>query len=192
VEREGEATVSARDANVLLDLHNMASQNLPKADSIDKRLDAIEKQVTVLAKKIPTATKPTWAAVLATAPPAMGLGGTMAAPGKSNAITIRPHQKEGGEYNGRTPAEVLQKVRTAIPGAVAAQPLRSRDIRITMASLHQKEATLNNGDSIGQTLGAKVLLQDYPVEVQAVPTSIPVQHGKAADNTKVIKEMVGG
>ena len=68
--------------------------------------------------------------------------------------------------------------------------VRSGDIRITMASTQQKEATLNDRDHVGQTLGAKLLRQDYPVEVQAVPTSIPVQHGKAADNTRTIQEMV--
>jgi hypothetical protein len=51
---------------------------------------------------------------------------------------------------------------------------------------------LNNGNGIGQALGAKVLRQDYPVEVQAVPTSIPVEHGKAPDNAEVTWEMVEG
>jgi hypothetical protein len=52
--------------------------------------------------------------------------------------------------------------------------------------------TLNTGNSIGQALGAKVPRQDYPMEVQAVLTSIPVEHGKAPDNAKVTREMVEG
>ena len=185
-EREGEVSVSVVEMAKLVDLHRTVSRSFTKANSIDKRLGAIEKQVMTLAKRIPTVTKPTWAAVTVAAPVMTSLGRVMTPPSKSNAITIRPPIGEGGEYNGHSPAEVLQKVRTAIPGAVAAQPLHSGDIHITMASSQQKEATLNNGDNIGQTLRVKVLRQDYPVEVQAVPTSVPIQHGKTADNTDVI------
>jgi len=188
VEREGGATVTAGEAGEMLNLHRTALENLPKASSVDKRLHAIEQQVTALTKRLPTVTKPTWAAVAA-APITASFGSATALPSQRNAITIRPPQEERREYSERTPAEILQKVRTAIPGAVAAQTLRSGDIRITMASTQQKETTLNNRDHIRQTLGAKVLRQDYPVEVQAVPTSIPVQHGKTANNTKVIQEM---
>ena len=182
--------VTIEEATTLVDLHKSAVKHFPKAGSIDRKLDAIEKQVAALAKRVPAATKPTWATVAAAATTTASFGSAINLPGQNNAVTIWPPQEGEGEYNGRTLMEVLEKVRTAIPGAVAAQPLRSGDIRITMASAKQKEAALSNRDHIGQALGAKVLRQDYPVEVQAVPISVPVQHGKSADNTKVIQEMI--
>jgi hypothetical protein len=94
VEREGGATVTAREAGEMLDLHKTVSTNLPKAGSIDKRLHAIEQQVTALIKRLPTATKPTWAAVAAAAAPTTtSLGSATGLPGKSNAITIRPPKR---------------------------------------------------------------------------------------------------
>jgi hypothetical protein len=188
-EREGGATVSPSDLTSLMELHQKATRGLARASAVENRLDSIEKQIRTMTEKLPMTTSkqlPSWAAVAAAPQPPARFGSTIV---KTNAITIRP--QESG-YKGQTPAEVLQRVRAIIPGAVAAQPLRSGDVRITMASTQQKEATLNNGDSIGQAIGAKVLRQDYPVEVQAVPTSIAVEHGRSAENTKTIREMVEG
>ena len=190
--------VSAPRVARMVELHQTATRHIPKAnDNIEQRLDAIERQVTTIAKRLPSGTRQsttstTWASVAAGPPLSVSSSfrGTLTMPHRNNAITIRPLQ--GDKYRSQTPAEVLREVRAAIPGAVAAQPLRSGDIRVTMASTQQKETALNKGDSIGQALEAKVLRQDYPVEVQAVPMSIPVKHGKAPDNTKVIQEMVEG
>ena len=198
VEREGGVMVSGPQVARMLELHQTATKHTPKANSIEQRLGAIERQVTTIAKRLPSGTKqlttsPTWASVAAAPPLSVGSSfrGTLTVPNQNNnAITIRPPHED--KYRGQTPAEVLREVRAAIPGAVAAQPLRSGDMRITMASAQQKETALKNGDSIGQALGAKVLRQDYPVEVQAVPISVPVEHGKASNNTKVIQEMVEG
>ena len=107
-EREGEVSVSVVEMAKLVDLHRTVSRSFTKANSIDKRLGAIEKQVMTLAKRIPTVTKPTWGMVTAAAPVMTSLGRVMTPPSKSNAITIRPPIGEGGEYNGRSPATAQQ------------------------------------------------------------------------------------
>jgi hypothetical protein len=71
VEKEGGVMVSATQAVKMMELHQAVANKLPsKADSVEQRLEAIEKQVTTIAKRLPAgAGQPaTWAAVAA-APP---------------------------------------------------------------------------------------------------------------------------
>jgi hypothetical protein len=54
VEREGGVMVSATQATKMMELHQaVAGKFLGKPDSVERRLEAIEKQVTTIAKRLP-------------------------------------------------------------------------------------------------------------------------------------------
>jgi hypothetical protein len=122
-----------------------SAQEPLRASGIDKRLHNIEKRVSALAKRLPTAPKPTYAAVAA-ASTTMSFGAL--------------------EKATRSRSALMRKREASIPSEEPSQQQSSfnhyevvtaDDIRITMASTQQKEATLNNRDHIGLILGTKVL-----------------------------------
>ena len=64
--------------------------------------------------------------------------------------------------------------------------MRSGDIRVTVTN---KNYVTKNKESLQHQMGIKILREDYPVEVLAVPRSLVVQKGKKADNSALLKEL---
>jgi hypothetical protein len=77
-----------------------------------------------------------------------------------------------------------------IHDAVAVRHLRSGDIIVTLKDQQAKERAVRAGDRLGERIGIKVLCEDHPVEVLAVPTSLRVEKGRQADNIAMIREIV--
>jgi hypothetical protein len=96
-----------------------------------------------------------WASVAADPPPI----DTRSRYAIDNTITLRPALVNADEYQGRTPMQILQRIQDTIQGAVAAQPLRSGNIRIMIASPLQKAAVLRSVEAVADALGAKVFRQ---------------------------------
>ena len=96
-----------------------------------------------------------------------------------------PSRSESGSRRrqGETPKELLDIVKPTMSGAYAARPLRSGDIEIMVPDQRTKDHILNQAE----TEGIKILRQDYPIEIWGVPLALHVNHGKAADNTELIK-----
>src|SRR5450756_1142120 len=87
---------------------------------------------------------------------------------------------------GKTLEELLKSARTAIRGAYAVKILRSGDVEVMVKDQADKDRALN------QPIleGIKILRQDYPVEIAAVPLSLPVSNEKGADNSEILQEIV--
>ena len=64
--------------------------------------------------------------------------------------------------------------------------MRSGDIRITVTN---KNYITKNKESLQHQLDVKILREDYPVEVLAVPRSLTVQEGKKANNSSLLREL---
>jgi len=110
-------------------------------------------------------------------------------PAESVRLTIRPGENSTIKGDNITTKEVAEKVKAVIPGVVAARVLPSGDVRVTLENPSQKErATLMPG-TLKQQLDAKIIKEDFPIEVLGVPTSLPVQHGREADNSETIKKI---
>ena len=65
------------------------------------------------------------------------------------------------EAEGKTPAELLEAVKPTIQGAYAVRQLRSGDVEVMVPDQNAKNRAFNQA----QTVGCKILRQDYPVEV---------------------------
>jgi len=105
-------------------------------------------------------------------------------------ITIRPNTEKAEGLRGQSETEVLTEIRKEIYDAVAVRHLRSGDIRVTLKDQQAKERAVRAGDRLGERIGIKVLREDYPVEILAVPISLRVEKGRQADNTATIQEIV--
>lgn len=107
-----------------------------------------------------------------------------------HTITIRPNTEKAEGLRGQSETEVLTEIRKEVHDAVAVRHLRSGDIRVTLRDQQAKERAVRAGDRLGERIGIKVLREDYPVEVSAVPLSLRVEKGRQADNTATIHEIV--
>ena len=145
------------------------------------RLGAIEKQVQRIqhahAPKPPR--QPTWADIASNPPPQ-----SSTIP-RGRAVTVRPLNDS---YKDKEPQEILRELKKEIPGAVGIRPLRSGDIRVVLRDTKAKEQTM----SMGKVGDARILRQDYPVEVAGVPLSIPVAHGGEGSmkNAPLVQEIL--
>ena len=105
-------------------------------------------------------------------------------PSESARLTIRPASDSKLISKKATNKEIVDQIRKVIPGAVAARTLPSGDIRLTLESAAQKERATRAADTIQRELKAKIIKEDYPIEVLGVPT------GKGADNSTLMKEII--
>ncbi len=148
-----EITIAPRVLPMLMDLH----KEIGKQDSLqpkrtpqmEERFDALERRILAL-KKIPAGSSRIWAAVAAGRPPTDTSRHVI-----DNTVTLRPTTGNAEEYQGRTPVQILQRIRGTIQRAVAARPLRSGEIRITIASPKQKAAVLRSADVVADALGER-------------------------------------
>ena len=111
-------------------------------------------------------------------------------PSASTRLTIRPASDSELKSKEATNKEIVDQIRKTIPGAVAARTLPSGDIRLTLENPTQKERATRAADTIQRELKAKIIREDYPIEVLGVPTTLPVTTGKGADNSTLIREIV--
>jgi hypothetical protein len=108
--------------------------------------------------------------------------------GIGRIVTIRPNTEI---YETLTHKEILMKIKPNIQKAIAVEKLRSGDIRITLQDEIAKETLLRNDRDASEQLKAKILRQDYPIEIQAVSVkAIQVDCTKTPNNTGVIKELI--
>jgi hypothetical protein len=146
-----------------------------------ERLDAIEKQIQRIqyARQPHSPRQPTWADIAACPLPP-----TAAVP-RGRAITLRP--TDDNTFKGKETQEILKEIRTDLPGAVGVRPLRSGDVRVVLKDSKDKEYAVMKG-RVGS---ARILRQDFPVEVSGVPLQIKVHHGKEAEarNHTLIQEI---
>jgi hypothetical protein len=169
---------------VLRDAWAQASHN---ETPIEDRLARIEKMMKAVLltpnspNRSPTASQKilTWADVASRS----SRTGSAPSPPATNRPTVRVRIPDAA---GKTSKELLDIVKPAISGAYAARSLRSGDIEIMVTDQKTKDRVLNQAE----TEGIKILRQDYPIEVWGVPLSLQVNHGKAADNTELIKAIV--
>jgi len=138
----------------------------PQLDQILTRLNAIETKLNRRGREaVPTAPR-TWASIAA------ARTHTASHP-QGRAATVRP---TADLYRGKAPSAILQELKKDFPGAVGVRPLRSGDIRVIFKDTKAKDHAIG----IGKGGGAKVLRQDFPVEVPAVPLDqIKIVHGRA-------------
>ena len=144
--------------------------------------------------KPPQKGSPTWANIAAQnrapLPPFRGLNRNPHLPPKkpNEEITIRPAEANEELRGAATPTEILRNLSSALGRAcpVAARRLRSGDIRVT---LQNKKYALTNRESIQHQLGATILREEFPVEVMAVPRSLPIQEGKLANNNALFQNL---
>jgi hypothetical protein len=86
---------------------------------------------------------------------------------------------------GQTPQEILKNAKTVIKGAYAVKLLRSGDVEVLVKDQADKDRALNQPP----IEGIKILRQDYPVEIAAVPLSLRINSGRNADNATLIQEL---
>ena len=72
---------------------------------------------------------------------------------------------------------------------MAATKLYSGDIKIHFAGQKEKDKATQLNLNTQQQLHSKFLREEFPVEVLAVNTDLPVTLGKAANNEEIIKEI---
>ena len=102
---------------------------------------------------------------------------------KDAAVTARPAVRIRCEaLSSKKPTEILKAVTPIITGAYAARTLRSGDIEVAVVTQQDKDRALNNLN----TQEFQVLRQDYPVELWGVPLDTPIDHGRNADNSRII------
>jgi HAMP domain-containing protein len=147
---------------------------------IEQRLSRIEEVLKHLAQedqkwqvKAPGRQAATWASVAAARAPRMA-----AVPlAQRAAVRARINGSEG-----QTPQEILKNAKTVIKGAYAVKLLRSGDVEVLVKDQADKDRALNQPP----IEGIKILRQDYPVEIAAVPLSLRIDSGRNADNTTLI------
>jgi hypothetical protein len=83
----------------------------------------------------------------------------------------------------KTPTEILDLVRPAIPQAIAIHKLHSGDVEIRLATQTQRDAVAKAADP----QGVRILRKAFLVEVPGVPYTFPVNNNKSADNTEAIR-----
>jgi hypothetical protein len=149
----------------------------PQLEQILTRLNAIETKLTRRSNAADPIEPKSWASVAATRT-------HIASQPKGRAATIRP---PANHYKGQAPSAILQDLKKDFPGAVGVRPLRSGDVRVIFKDTKAKEQAVGSG-VIG---GKRVLRQDFPVEVPAVPLDhVKISHGRAGsglDNARVIQ-----
>jgi hypothetical protein len=186
LEYENEIPGSARSgiATILDDATALARalwKTAKRSESpVEKRLANIELLLSKTAGTQPASTQPAnkglWAAVAAKA-----ISREAAPIAQRPAVRVRMP-----DVAGKTNPEILTAVRTVIRGAYAIKPMRSGDIEVLVPDQAAKDHALNQA-SID---GVKILRQDYPVEIPAVPLSLKVDSGKTADNQALIQELI--
>lgn len=102
---------------------------------------------------------------------------------KTIRIRLNDAPSDEQKNNGR---QLLQRVRATIPQAIAVRALSSGDIDIHVASAQEKDMVTAGPDGAGY----KIIRKDYMVEVMGVDLSLPVNSGRADNNTEVIRELV--
>ena len=85
-------------------------------------------------------------------------------------------------FEDQTSEEILKNAKIVIQGAYAVKLLRSGDVEIMVKNQIDKDRALN------QPLikSVKILRQNYPVEIAAVPLFLRINSGKNADNVTLI------
>jgi len=163
----GAWTQTPRNDNLMEDrlarIEEMMKAVLPAPNSLNKSLTASQKVLR-------------WADVASRS----SRTGRTPFPPTTNRPTVRVRIPDAA---GKTSKELLDIVKPTISGAIAARPLRSGDIEIMVTDQKTKDRTLNQTE----TEGIKILRQDYAIEIWGVPLALQVSHGKAADNTELIK-----
>ncbi len=162
----------------------------PELQCLEKLTGMVQSiQKTVQTKPAP-ATPPglpanTWANIAAAAASTTGPN-----PPKNPAeeITVRPSEGNMPLRNANQPKEILNIISKFLSRAspVAARKMKSGDIRVTVTN---KDYITKNKESLQHQMDAKILREDYPVEVLAVPRSLAIQEGKEADNSSLLKEL---
>jgi hypothetical protein len=140
---------------------------------IVKTIKEMDKKIDALVSKTGTQKTRTWAEVAAT-----NATGMLPPAAQRTAIRVRLE-----EAQGKSPPELLEAVKPAIQGAYAVRQLRSGDVEVMVTDQQAKDRALNQKE----TVGCKVLRQDYPVEVLGVPLTTGIKHGKVVDNEEIIK-----
>jgi hypothetical protein len=144
------------------------------------RLGAIEKQVQRIQHAAPkTLRQPSWADIASKPPP------KPTTTPRGRAVTVRPLNDS---YKDKEPQEILKDLKKEIPGVMGIRPLRSGDIRVVLRDTKAKEQAMG----IGKVGEARILRQDYPVEVAGVPLTIPVAHGGEGSikNAPLVQEIL--
>jgi hypothetical protein len=104
-------------------------------------------------------------------------------------LTIRPIDNKN--YKNLTHKETLEKIQLAIKHAIAVERLRSGDVRITLRDNEAKEAVLRNDREVSDLIKARILRQDFPVEVQAVSVkAVKVDCRDMANNTDLKQDII--
>ena len=169
-------------------------RGLPKITPEIQQLEKLTGMVQSIQKTVQTnpatVTPPgtsarTWANIAAGNAPTTGLN-----PQKNPAeeITLRPSEGNMPLRNATQPKEILNIISKFLNRAspVAARKMRSGDIRVTVTN---KDYVTKNKESLQHQMDAKILREDYPVEVLAVPRSLAVQEGKDANNSALLREL---
>jgi hypothetical protein len=117
---------------------------------------------------------------------------TQSTPTESVRLLIRPGENSTIKGEDKSTKEVAEKVKAVIPGVVAAKVLPSGDVRVTLENPTQKERAILMPGALKEQLGAKIIREEFPIEVLGVPTSLPVCHGRDADNSETIKKIKQG
>jgi hypothetical protein len=153
------------------------TQKNRNGDPVITKLTSIEQKVDALAKGTTPKKVTTWAEIAAAAQPARS---HIVPPAQRPCVRIRiPDAKD------KSASELLEVVKPTIRGAYAIRQLRSGDVDVMVVDQAAKDQAINQQE----TEGFKILRQDYPIEVQAVPLSLDVQNGKDASNTELIREI---
>jgi hypothetical protein len=171
--------MDAVESGVLRDRPTSSSPPPPPYEAIVERLTAIEAKLSTRNAAAPQAPR-TWAHV-AIQPPIEANSNP-----KGRAVTVRPPANKYKEIPAR---DILQDLKRDLPGAVGVRPLRSGDIRVVFKDVKARDQALCQGDA-GES---RVLRQDFPAEVAAVPLcDVKIRHGKEAHNgvnTQVIDQI---
>ena len=161
--------------------------SLNEPQGIHEKLDRI-----IAAQAAHPPAQRTWAAVASLPSSSMPSYRTQSTPAESVRLTIRPGENSVVKGDNKSTKEVAEKVRAVIPGVVAAKVLPSGDIRVTLENPLQKEKAIRMPGALKQDLGVKIVREEFPIEVLGVSTSLPVQHGREADNSETIKKIKQG
>jgi hypothetical protein len=143
---------------------------------VEKRLASIESALNKIASPQLASKTESWAAIA-----------SKAVRREAVPIAQRPAVRVRiPDIAGKTNPEILTAVRAVIKGAYAVKPLRSGDIEVMVPDQTAKDHALNQAT----IEGVKILRQDYPVEISAVPLSLQVDSGRTADNQALIQELI--
>ena len=197
VQRFLEDTGSSPQAQIL----ESALEDLRRLPKLTPELQCLER-ITTIAEDIQKTVKKnpanattgslgrSWADIAAGAPSHTYTPTTSPNPPKNPAdeITLRPSEGNTQLRNAKNPKEILSIISKPLNYAspVAARKMRSGDIRVTVTN---KGYVTKNRESIQHQIDAKILREDYPVEVLAVPRSLAIQEGKEANNSTLLREL---